>query len=172
MQISALELNFLIFRYLEGTGFKHSAFTLGCEAGLSDCPLDRNMVPPAALVRCIQKGLEYLEMEANLSNRENDLEEDFSLIRPLDLITKDVDELKQMIMERRENRRKREVNGQHEARSSKVERSNHDDVKEPEARSNEGERSNHDNVKEHENRRQPTQSGRKNGDSRKGHKNR
>ncbi|XP_074375141.1 WD40 repeat-containing protein HOS15-like [Apium graveolens] len=131
VEITALELNFLIFRYLEGSGLTHSAFNFRCEAGLIDCPIDRDTVPPEALIKCIQKGLQYLELEANLSSRENDMGEDFSVIRPLDLITKDVDELKQMVMERRENHQKRVVkviNKQHEASSRKSVSGNQEDV--------------------------------------------
>lgn len=49
-------------------GFAHSAFSLGYEAGINKCPIDGNMVPPGALITFVQKGLQYLEMEANLSN--------------------------------------------------------------------------------------------------------
>lgn len=50
------------------TGFTHSAFTLGYEAGINTCSIDGNLIPPGALIRFVQKGLQYLEMEANLSN--------------------------------------------------------------------------------------------------------
>lgn len=49
-------------------GFTHSTFSLGYEAGINKCPIDGNLVPPGALITFIQKGLQYLEMEANLSN--------------------------------------------------------------------------------------------------------
>ena len=49
-------------------GFIHSAFALGYEAGINKCSIDGNLVPPGALVTVVQKGLQYLEMEANLSN--------------------------------------------------------------------------------------------------------
>lgn len=49
-------------------GFTHSAFVFGNEAGINKCPLDGNLVPPGALVSFVQRGLQYLEMEANLSN--------------------------------------------------------------------------------------------------------
>lgn len=49
-------------------GFIHSAFALGYEAGINKCPIDGNLVPPGALITVVQKGLQYLEMEANLSN--------------------------------------------------------------------------------------------------------
>lgn len=48
-------------------GFKHSAFTLGYEAGLNKTVIDGNQVPPGALVSFVQKGLQYLELEANLN---------------------------------------------------------------------------------------------------------
>lgn len=49
-------------------GFTHSAFALGYEAGINKSPIDGNLVPPGALVTFVQKGLQFLEMEANLSN--------------------------------------------------------------------------------------------------------
>ncbi|KAK2967649.1 hypothetical protein RJ640_030520, partial [Escallonia rubra] len=87
-------------------GFTHSAFALGYEAGINKCPVDGNLVPPGALVTFVQKGLQYLEMEANLSNSDTDLDEDFSSLQPLDLITKDVYALRQMIKEKRKNQQR------------------------------------------------------------------
>jgi len=49
-------------------GFSHSAFVFGNEGGINKCPIDGNMVPPGALVTFVQKGLQFLEMEANLNN--------------------------------------------------------------------------------------------------------
>lgn len=49
-------------------GFTHAAFTLGYEAGINKSNIDGNMVPPGALVKFVQKGLQYMEMEANLTN--------------------------------------------------------------------------------------------------------
>lgn len=58
----------LTFPCLNLVGFTHSAFALGYEASINKCPIDGNLVPPGALITCVQKGLQYLEMEANLSN--------------------------------------------------------------------------------------------------------
>ncbi|KAK3007749.1 hypothetical protein RJ639_013485, partial [Escallonia herrerae] len=104
--ITSVELNYLIFRYLQESGFTHSAFALGYEAGINKCPVDGNLVPAGALVTFVQKGLQYLEMEANLSNSDTDLDEDFSILQPLDLITKDVYALRQMIKEKRKNQQR------------------------------------------------------------------
>ncbi|CAN1310331.1 WD40 repeat-containing protein HOS15 [Linum perenne] len=104
--ITSVELNYLVFRYLQESGFTHSAFALGYEAGINKCTIDGNMVPPGSLITFVQKGLQYLEMEANLSNSDADVEEDFSLLQPLELITKDVCELRQMIKERKKSLQK------------------------------------------------------------------
>uniref|UniRef100_A0A803RCG4 LisH domain-containing protein n=1 Tax=Cannabis sativa TaxID=3483 RepID=A0A803RCG4_CANSA len=66
--ITSVELNYLVFRYLQESGFTHSAFALGYEAGINKSPIDGNLVPPGALITFVQKGLQFLEMEANLSN--------------------------------------------------------------------------------------------------------
>ncbi|GER36267.1 WD-40 repeat family protein, partial [Striga asiatica] len=97
------ELNYLIFRYLNESGFTHSAFALGYEAGINKSTIDGNLVPPGALVTFIQKGIQYLELEANLSNDDLDVDEDFQFLHPLELITKDVDELRKIIREKKEN---------------------------------------------------------------------
>ncbi|TKY55661.1 F-box/WD repeat-containing protein TBL1XR1 [Spatholobus suberectus] len=115
--ISSAELNYLVFRYLQESGFTHAAFTFGYEASINKSSIDGNLVPPGALVTFVQKGLQYFEMEANLSNCDADLEEDFSFLQPLDLITKDVHELRQMISERRkklQKERKKEFEKEHE----------------------------------------------------------
>ncbi|KAK8716642.1 hypothetical protein V6N13_043947 [Hibiscus sabdariffa] len=101
--ITSVELNYLVFRYLQESGFTHSAFTLGYEAGINKCTIDGSLVPPAALITFVQKGLQYLEMEANLSNNDGEMDEDFSFLQPLDIITKDVNQLRQMIKEKRKN---------------------------------------------------------------------
>ncbi|EEF37441.1 WD40 repeat-containing protein HOS15 isoform X2 [Ricinus communis] len=101
--ITSSELNYLVFRYLQESGFTHSAFALGYEAGINKCTIDGNMVPPGALITFVQKGIQYLEMEANLSNSDADVDEDFSFLQPLDLITKDVYELRQMIKDKKKN---------------------------------------------------------------------
>ncbi|KAK1317660.1 Protein SPA1-RELATED 3 [Acorus calamus] len=99
--LTSVELNYLVFRYLQESGFTHSAFAFGYEAGIHKSPVDGNLVPPAALVKFVQKGLQYLELEANLSCNEADVEDDFSFIEPFDLITKDVNELRKIVNEKK-----------------------------------------------------------------------
>ncbi|XP_014519436.1 WD40 repeat-containing protein HOS15 isoform X2 [Vigna radiata var. radiata] len=99
--ITSVELNYIVFRYLHESGFIHTAFSFGNEAGISKSSIDGTLVPIGALIRLVQKGLQYLEMEANLSNCDMSLDEDFSFLQPLDLITKDVQELGKMVNNKR-----------------------------------------------------------------------
>ncbi|KAF3487800.1 hypothetical protein F2Q69_00054951 [Brassica cretica] len=86
----------------------HAAFTIGYEARINKCNIDGNMVPPGALVKFVQKGLHYMEMEANLSNGAADIDEDFSFFQPLDLISKDVNELQVMLRDSKRKERDKE----------------------------------------------------------------
>ncbi|BAU00256.1 WD40 repeat-containing protein [Vigna angularis] len=99
--ITSVELNYIVFRYLNESGFIHTAFSFGNEAGISKSSIDGTLVPIGALIRLVQKGLQYLEMEANLNNCDMNLDEDFSFLQPLDLITKDVQELGKMVNKKR-----------------------------------------------------------------------
>lgn len=123
--ITSVELNYLVFRYLQESGFTHAAFALGYEAGINKCHIDGNLVPPGSLITFVQKGLQYLEMEANLSNSDTDLVEDFSFLQPLDLITKDVYELRKIINEKRKNLQKdrdkdKELDREHEGERARI----------------------------------------------------
>lgn len=103
ISITSSELNYLIFRYLHESGFTHSAFAFGYEAGINKSTIEGNIVPPGALVTFVQKGIQYLELEANLSNDNAEVDEDFQFLQPVDLITKDVHELQKIIKEKKEN---------------------------------------------------------------------
>uniref|UniRef100_A0A061RU95 Transducin (Beta)-like 1 n=1 Tax=Tetraselmis sp. GSL018 TaxID=582737 RepID=A0A061RU95_9CHLO len=100
MSITSDEINFLVFRYLQESGFVHSAFTFGYESFVHKSQIDGNDVPPGALISFIQKGLQYLELEANLNEDGSITEKDFSLLSPQELITKDVQELKMTVAEK------------------------------------------------------------------------
>ncbi|KMZ60691.1 transducin family protein / WD-40 repeat family protein [Zostera marina] len=101
--LNSNELNYLVFRYLQESGLTHAAFALGYEAGIDKSPIDGHMVPPGTLVKIVQKGLQYIEMEANV---DIDPDDDFTLVDSLELITMDVPDLRKIIGERRENQKK------------------------------------------------------------------
>lgn len=68
MSISSDEVNYLVYRYLQESGFTHAAYTFGYESFIGKTSIARGVeLPPGALVSFIQKGLQYLELEANLN---------------------------------------------------------------------------------------------------------
>ncbi|KAI2667298.1 F-box-like/WD repeat-containing protein TBL1XR1-B [Labeo rohita] len=62
MSISSDEVNFLVYRYLQ-----ESAFTFGIESHISQSNINGALVPPAALISIIQKGLQYVEAEVSIN---------------------------------------------------------------------------------------------------------
>ena len=61
-------MSLILLLQLTFAGFTHSAFTFGYESFVHKSDINSNDVPPGALVSFVQKGLQYLEMEANLAN--------------------------------------------------------------------------------------------------------
>eukprot|EP00958_Prasinococcus_capsulatus_P014923 scaffold1575_cov352-Prasinococcus_capsulatus_cf.AAC.11 len=106
MALTSDEANYLVYRYLQESGFAHSAFTFGYESFVRNSPIDGNDVPPGALISIIQKGLQYLELEANLTDT-GEVDGDFSHITTQELISKEVDELKRLIRDRRANEKQK-----------------------------------------------------------------
>lgn len=48
------------------SGFHHSAYTFGIESHISQSNINGALVPPAALLNILQKGLQYTEAEITL----------------------------------------------------------------------------------------------------------
>lgn len=67
MSITSDEVNFLVYRYLQESGFSHSAFTFGIESHISQSNINGTLVPPAALISILQKGLQYVEAEISIN---------------------------------------------------------------------------------------------------------
>jgi hypothetical protein len=67
MSFTSDEVNYLIYRYLQESGFAHSAFTFGMESHISSSNINGSLVPPAALISIIQKGLQYTEAEVAIT---------------------------------------------------------------------------------------------------------
>ncbi len=51
---------------MHSAGFTHSAFAFANESLVTRIAIDPNAVPPGSLVTFIQRGMQYLEIEANL----------------------------------------------------------------------------------------------------------
>ncbi|XP_066346688.1 WD40 repeat-containing protein HOS15-like isoform X2 [Miscanthus floridulus] len=163
--LTSTELNFLVFRYLQESGFIHAAFTLGYEAGIHKGGIDGNAVPPGALITIVQKGLQYIELEANNDENDDEVERDFALLEPLEIITKDVEELQQIVKKRKMERsqterekdkgKEKERNEEHERRpGGERERERYDKEKE-QVREDKSEKDrDHDKEKEKEKERE------------------
>ncbi|KAK3753003.1 hypothetical protein QZH41_016303, partial [Actinostola sp. cb2023] len=67
MSMTSDEVNFLVYRYLQESGFQHSAFTFGIESHIDQSNINGSVVPPGALVSVLQKGVQYVESEATLT---------------------------------------------------------------------------------------------------------
>ncbi|KAJ9600589.1 hypothetical protein L9F63_026272, partial [Diploptera punctata] len=82
MSFSSDEVNFLVYRYLQESGFQHSAYTFGIESHISQSNINGALVPPAALLSILQKGLQYTEAEISIGEdgTEQRLVESLSLI--------------------------------------------------------------------------------------------
>uniref|UniRef100_A0A914HSH6 LisH domain-containing protein n=1 Tax=Globodera rostochiensis TaxID=31243 RepID=A0A914HSH6_GLORO len=57
-------VNLLVYRYLEESGFRHSAFTFGYECNVLNAGIDGTAVPRGALLSLLQKGVLFSEAEA------------------------------------------------------------------------------------------------------------
>ncbi|RLN38328.1 hypothetical protein BBJ28_00017432 [Nothophytophthora sp. Chile5] len=96
MAITSDEVNFLVYRYLQESGrcvwwvrvvllgFLHSAFTFAYESQLAKSSVISTDLPPGALVSFLQKGLQYVGIEAHINEdgTERECEGDFSLLSP------------------------------------------------------------------------------------------
>jgi len=67
---------------LSPAGFQHSAYTFGIESHISQSNINGALVPPAALLSIIQKGLQYTEAEIMIGEdgTEHRMVESLSLI--------------------------------------------------------------------------------------------
>ncbi|XP_065055897.1 F-box-like/WD repeat-containing protein TBL1X [Rhopilema esculentum] len=85
MSILSDEVNFLVYRYLQESGYKHSAFTFGKESHVADSNINGNLVPPGALINIIQKGVQYIEAELCIHD-DGTLIDDLENLEPIPLI--------------------------------------------------------------------------------------
>jgi transducin (beta)-like 1 len=81
---SSDEINFLVYRYLQESGFTHTAFTFAHESLVSRSTASDSEVPPGALLSFLQKGLQYVEVESHLQEdgSERACDEPFHLLAP------------------------------------------------------------------------------------------
>ena len=66
--ITSDDVNYLVYRYMQESGFNHSAFSFGYESFVTKSNIDGSQVPPGALISFLQKGLQYCEVEAQVAS--------------------------------------------------------------------------------------------------------
>ena len=81
---AAPKVNFLVYRYLQESGFVHSSFTFAYESLVMKSSVATAEVPPGALISLLQKGLQYVDVEAHLNEdgSERPCEEPMTLFKP------------------------------------------------------------------------------------------
>jgi transducin (beta)-like 1 len=68
MCMTSDEINYLVYRYLQESGFEHTAFVFNLESHTNSCNIDGTLVPPGALISILQKGLQFVQAEISLSD--------------------------------------------------------------------------------------------------------
>lgn len=64
MVLTTEHINYLIYLYLKENNFEHAAFCFGNEANILKTEVSPScQVPPGALIKIIQKGIQYVECE-------------------------------------------------------------------------------------------------------------
>ena len=66
MSITSEEVNLLVYRYLQESGFTHSAFTFAYESLLAKSSVAHTDLPPGSLITFLQKGLQYVRIEQSI----------------------------------------------------------------------------------------------------------
>ena len=69
MSISADEVNFLIARHLQESGFHHTAFMFSSEAMLEETNFGDVDLPPQAMITILKKGMLYMQLEKGINER-------------------------------------------------------------------------------------------------------
>jgi len=95
MSFSTDEVNFLVYRYLQESGFSHSAFVFGQESHISQSNINGALVPPSALIRIVQKGLLYVEAE--IATGEDGAERSIECLSLIDAVMPDVVASRKMV---------------------------------------------------------------------------
>ncbi|XP_054157939.1 F-box-like/WD repeat-containing protein TBL1X [Oppia nitens] len=88
MSFTSDEVNFLVYRYLQESGFSHSAFVFGVESHIAQSNINGALVPPAALLSIIQKGLQFTEAEISIG--EDGVERQIDSLSLIDAVMPDV----------------------------------------------------------------------------------
>ncbi|KAI8377737.1 WD40-repeat-containing domain protein [Radiomyces spectabilis] len=84
MTLTSEEVNIIVYRYLQESGFRHSSFAFQYESQIQRSPYFDVNIQPGTLINVIHKGLQFMEIEAHMSEDGELLEctNPFSLLEP------------------------------------------------------------------------------------------
>lgn len=69
--MSSEEVNLLIYQYLIESGFNHTAFNFVNESRASQTSINTQYMSPGALIKIIQKGIQFVECEIAVATNTN-----------------------------------------------------------------------------------------------------
>ncbi|KAG1377706.1 hypothetical protein G6F61_006497 [Rhizopus arrhizus] len=84
MVLTSEEVNIIVYKYLQESGFRHTSFAFQYESQVEKSAYRDTHIQPGALINIIHKGLQFMEIEAHM-NEEGELMEcnvPFSLLEP------------------------------------------------------------------------------------------
>lgn len=84
LQITAEEINFIIYQYLQESGFSHSAYTFGKESNIIENKYRHFHIPAGMLIVFLEKALTLIHIETHYNEGEDMVvcNEPFSLLNP------------------------------------------------------------------------------------------
>ena len=84
LQITAEEINFILYQYLQESGFSHSAYTFGKESNIIENKYRHFHIPAGMLIVFLEKALTLIHIETHYSEGDNMIvwNEPFSLLNP------------------------------------------------------------------------------------------
>ncbi|DBA92963.1 TPA: Transducin (beta)-like 1 X-linked receptor 1 [Trebouxia sp. C0005] len=101
MTFASTDVNVLVYKYMVEAGFMHTSYTFANESQVTKAFPDMSSVPPNALIRFVQKGMQYTEMEANLKEDRHAVDEDYQLVAAADAIMNDAKDLRELVQTQR-----------------------------------------------------------------------
>lgn len=105
MSVTSDDVDYLVWRYLVESGYTHSAFTFSNEGSIGKQRYNTDSVSTGALVHLLQRGMQYMELEANLAEDVHNVEAPFLSVPGKDVLMKDAGELKEDLQQRKEEER-------------------------------------------------------------------
>ncbi|ORX58090.1 hypothetical protein DM01DRAFT_327856 [Hesseltinella vesiculosa] len=67
MTLTSEEVNAIVFRYLQESGFRHSSFAFQYESQMEKSAYRDATIPPGMLINIIHKGLQFMDIETHMN---------------------------------------------------------------------------------------------------------